>query len=78
MRVHSYSTIEQAVILPECDVGQGCTLVKCIVDRGVKIPPGMQIGVDHDQDRAHGFRVSPNGVVLVTPDMLGTPLHSTR
>ncbi len=70
VRVHSYSYIEEAVMLPNVEVGRHCTIKKAVLDRGCNIPDGMQIGVDHDQDRARGFRVSSAGVVLVTPHML--------
>jgi glucose-1-phosphate adenylyltransferase len=70
VRVHSYSYIEEAVILPNVDIGRHCTIKKAVIDRGCVIPEGMEIGVDHDEDRARGFRVSSAGVVLVTPDML--------
>jgi glucose-1-phosphate adenylyltransferase len=70
VRVHSYSYIEEAVILPNVDIGRHCTIKKAVIDRGCVIPEGMEIGVNHDEDRARGFRVSSAGVVLVTPDML--------
>lgn len=78
VRVHSYSTIERSVILPDVEVGRGCQLNKCIIDRGVILPPGTRVGIDHDEDRARGMRVTESGVVLVTPDMMGQPLHMTR
>ncbi|MCP5178673.1 MAG: glucose-1-phosphate adenylyltransferase [Pseudomonadales bacterium] len=78
VRIHSYATVEQAVILPECDIGRGCQLKKCIIDRGVFLPPDTRVGIDHDEDRRRGFRVSDKGVVLVTPTMMGQPLHTTR
>jgi glucose-1-phosphate adenylyltransferase len=31
----------------------------------------MEIGIDHEQDRARGFRVTSGGVTLVTRSMLG-------
>ncbi|MFM1896235.1 MAG: glucose-phosphate adenylyltransferase [Pseudomonadota bacterium] len=71
VRVHSYSTIEQAVILPEVEVGRRCQLRKVIIDRGCAIPEGLVIGFDHDADRRNGFRVSEKGVTLVTRKMLG-------
>ena len=77
-KIHSYSTIVDSLILPECEVHDGCTINKAIVDRGCVIPEGMQIGVDHDEDRARGFRVTEGGVTLVTPGMLKQPLHHTR
>jgi len=78
VRVHSWSSIEQSVILPDCEIGRHCKLHKCIIDRGVKIPEGTEIGIDHAKDRDRGFRISDKGVVLVTPEMMGQPLHSTR
>ena len=70
VRVHSYSYIEEAVMLPNVEVGRHCTIKKVVLDRGCIIPEGMEIGVNHEHDRARGFRVSSAGVVLVTPDML--------
>ena len=60
-------------ILPEVEVGRSVKMRNVIIDRGCKIPPGMTIGYDHDQDRENGFRVSKQGVVLVTRGMLGQP-----
>ena len=73
VRVRSYSTVEDSVILPGVDVGRRCRLKNTIVDRGCWIPDGMVIGHDRDQDIASGFRVSRNGTVLVTRGMLGQP-----
>ena len=70
VRVHSYSKIEEAVILPNVEIGRHCNLKKVVIDRGCVLPEGMEIGIDHEQDRARGFRVSESGVVLVTPHML--------
>jgi len=78
VRVHSFTDMEGAVVLPECEIGRRCTLRNCIIDRGVNLPDGTEVGVDHDADRARGFRVSPGGIVLVTPDMLGQPAHALR
>jgi glucose-1-phosphate adenylyltransferase len=35
----------------------------------------MQIGVDLEEDKKR-FHVTPNGIVLVTPNMLGQNLYS--
>ncbi|HDS1211433.1 glucose-1-phosphate adenylyltransferase [Shewanella algae] len=71
VRVCSYSEVEDSVILPDVVVLRHCRIRKAIIDRGCIIPEGMEIGFNHDHDRAKGFRVSENGVVLVTRDMLG-------
>ena len=34
------------------------------------VPEGMEVGLNHDNDRANGFRVTEKGVVLVTREML--------
>lgn len=76
--VHPYSSVTDSVILPDVTIGEHCTVQRAIVDRGAEIPAGTQIGVDHDADRERGFRVTKNGITLVTPDMLGQQLHFTR
>ena len=77
-KIHSYSRIVDSLILPECEVLDGCTIIGAIIDRGCVIPEGMEIGVNHDEDRARGFRVTKGGRTLVTPGMLEQPLHHTR
>ena len=77
-KIHSYCRVVDSLILPECEVLDGCTIIGAILDRGCVIPEGTQIGVDHDEDRARGFRVTKGGHTLVTPGMLNQPLHHTR
>jgi glucose-1-phosphate adenylyltransferase len=75
--VHSYANIEDSIILPNVEIGRNVVLKKVVIDKGVRIPEGMQIGVNHDEDRKR-FHVSEKGIVLVTPDMLGHSLHQAR
>lgn len=72
VKVNSFCYIEEAVILPGAVIGRGCQISKVIIDRSCVIPDGLEIGIDHDRDRANGFRVTDKGVVLVTRDMLNT------
>ena len=76
--VHSYTTVNESVVLPEVDIGQNCRINRAIIDRGSIIPDGTIVGEDHDDDRERGFRVTKSGLTLVTPDMLGQHLHLTR
>lgn len=69
VKIGSYSTVNEAVILPYCNIGRGARLGKVIIDSGVRIPEGMVIGEDPVLD-AQRFRVSEKGVVLVTRDMM--------
>ncbi len=69
VRIHSYCTIDQAVLLPEVTIGRHCRLSKIVVDRGCDLPDGLVIGEDAALDAAR-FERSENGVVLVTREML--------
>lgn len=73
--INSYSKITQSVVLPDVTVGRNCRLHKVIIDRGTVIEDGTSIGIDKDEDSRRGFRVTDNGVTLVTPEMLGQKLH---
>jgi glucose-1-phosphate adenylyltransferase len=65
VKVHSRSEVEDCVILHGVDVGRGAVLRRAIIDKGVLVPPGTTIGVDHDADRARGFHVSEGGIVVL-------------
>ncbi len=46
VHVHSYAHIENAVILPDVDIGRFARLTNVVVDKGVRIPPGLVVGED--------------------------------
>jgi glucose-1-phosphate adenylyltransferase len=68
--VHSWATVEDSVILPGVEIGRHAVLKRCVIDKRCNIPPGLQIGVDPEEDRRR-FHVSPKGITLVTAEMLG-------
>jgi glucose-1-phosphate adenylyltransferase len=63
--VHSYSEVEDSVLMHGVEIGRKAIVRKAILDKGVKVPPGCRIGVDPEEDRRRGFTVSPNGVVVI-------------
>ena len=73
VRVRSFSSIKETVVLPEVEIGRSCKIKRAIIDRGCVVPENSVIGYDHQQDRDNGFRVSEKGIVLVTREMLGQP-----
>lgn len=77
VHVNSYAEVEDSVILPDVEIGRNCKIKRTIIDRGCKIPDDMEIGIDLAKDRDRFF-VSPEGVVLVIPEMLGQELHYVR
>jgi glucose-1-phosphate adenylyltransferase len=69
VHVHSYARVENALILPDADIGRGARLHKVIVEKGVRIPPGLVVGEDTDDD-ARRFSRSEKGVCLITKSMI--------
>jgi glucose-1-phosphate adenylyltransferase len=64
VRINSFSHVEECVLMDGVDVGRHARLKKVIVDKGVKIPPGMEIGYDIEEDRKR-YHVSEGGVVVL-------------
>ena len=69
VHTHSYASLDGAVVLPYADVGRGARLRNVVVDRGVRIPPGMVVGEDPEHDAAR-FRRTEKGICLITRPMI--------
>jgi glucose-1-phosphate adenylyltransferase len=70
VRVDSHALVEDSIVLPDVQIGEGCVLKKCIIDSDCVIAAGTRIGVDPEEDRKR-FRVTVSGITLVTLEMLG-------
>jgi glucose-1-phosphate adenylyltransferase len=77
VRVNSYAVLEHVVALPNVVIGRNSRISKAVIDKGCIIPDDTVIGEDPAADAAR-FYVSPGGVVLVTPEMMGQELHHVR
>ncbi len=77
VRINSYSEVIDSVILPSVTIGRNVYLNRVVVDKGCNIPEGLVVGVDPAED-AKRFHVTPRGITLITPDMLGQPVHQVR
>ena len=64
VQVHSYSEVEESILMHGVDVGRGAVVRRAIVDKNVRIAAGAQIGVDAEADRKR-FVVSPAGIVVI-------------
>jgi glucose-1-phosphate adenylyltransferase len=64
VRINSFATVEDSILLDGVQVGRHCVIRKAILDKDVKVPPRMEIGVDPAAD-ARRFTVSPGGVVVI-------------
>lgn len=77
VHVNDYGWLDGAIVLPKVIIENNVTLKNVVIDRGCRIPAGMQIGVNLEEDRKR-FYVSEKGIVLVTPDMLGQDLYRVK
>ncbi len=68
-KIHSYGRIENAVILPHCEIGRHVRLRNVVVDHGVRLPEGLVVGEDPVLD-AHRFRRTERGICLITQKMI--------
>jgi glucose-1-phosphate adenylyltransferase len=71
VRVGEHAQIEDSLLLPGVVCAEGVRLHRVIVDKRCRLPAGFQAGFDPAADVARGFFVTPAGITLVTPDMLG-------
>lgn len=69
VRVNSYSTLTDTVVLTNSDIGRHARLTKCIVDTGCRVPEGLVVGEDPVED-AKRFHVTEQGVTLITAERL--------
>jgi glucose-1-phosphate adenylyltransferase len=69
VKMSSFSSVEEAVILPYCNIGRGARLKRVVIDSGVRIPEGFVVGEDPVLD-AQRFRRSDSGVCLITRAMI--------
>ena len=69
VKTHSFSSVTDSVIMPDCEIGRGARLHKCVLDSGIIIPPGLIIG-EHPEEDAQRFRRTESGICLVTQPMI--------
>jgi glucose-1-phosphate adenylyltransferase len=64
VHLHSYSEVEDSILMPGVNVGRDAVVRRAIVDKNVRIEEGAQIGVDPEADRER-FAVSAGGVAVI-------------
>ena len=69
VHTNSFAVLDHVVALPYVEVARSARLKNCVVDRGVQIPEGLVVGEDPAED-GKWFRVTENGVTLITQKML--------
>ena len=64
MWVKDGAEVSDSVLMDGVRIGEGAIVRNAIIDKGVVVPPGVQIGVDQEADRARGFVVDEGLTVL--------------
>lgn len=64
-RINSFAHVEGSILFDEVDIGRYAKVRRAIIDKGVKIPPGTEIGYDPEQDRERGYIVTDSGLVVI-------------
>jgi glucose-1-phosphate adenylyltransferase len=65
VRLHSGAYVEDSVVFDNCDIGRRAKVRRAILDKNVRIAEDDVIGYDVEQDRARGYHVTENGIVVV-------------
>ena len=65
VRVNSFAHVEDSILFEGVEVGRHANIRRAIIDKGVTIPPGVQIGYDLALDRRRGLAVSSGGIVAI-------------
>jgi glucose-1-phosphate adenylyltransferase len=65
VRVNSFARVDESIVFDGVDIGRHAIVHRAIIDKDVRIPPGVTIGIDPREDAARGLTVSPAGVTVV-------------
>jgi glucose-1-phosphate adenylyltransferase len=66
--MHSYSLVEDSIVMHEVEVARSAVVRRAIVDKNVYIGEGVEIGVDPVKDKER-FHVSDGGIVVIPKGM---------
>ena len=70
--IHSHAKVSDSILFPQVNIGGGAIVHRAIIEKGVHIPPGFQIGVDLEEDRKR-FHVTDTGIVVVAKETVIVP-----
>ncbi|CAL8976311.1 Glucose-1-phosphate adenylyltransferase [Tessaracoccus sp. O5.2] len=65
VHVDKWAQVSDSVLMDSVKIGKNAVVRRAILDKYVVVPDGVQIGVDHEHDRARGFVVSEGGITVV-------------
>jgi glucose-1-phosphate adenylyltransferase len=57
--------VEDSILFEGVNVGRHAKIRRAIIDKGVVVPEGAEVGYNLELDRARGFTVTESGVVVI-------------
>ena len=72
--VHSYSLVEDSVIMDYAEIGRHAKIRRAIIDKNVRIPTAATVGYDLEADRARGWHVTDTGIVVIGREYSSVPM----
>jgi glucose-1-phosphate adenylyltransferase len=65
VRVNSWADVRESILLSNVTIGRHVRIRRAIIDKGIQIPEGMEIGYDLGADRRRGYTVTDSGIVVI-------------
>lgn len=63
-RINSFSEVEESVLFERVRVGRHAKIRRCIIDKDVEVPSGVEVGFNLEADRKRFF-VTDDGLVVI-------------
>lgn len=73
-KINSYSLVENSILFKDVTIGRHAKIRKAIIDEGVVIQDGEEIGYDLKKDQEKGYIVTESGIVVVPRRKKSHPL----
>jgi glucose-1-phosphate adenylyltransferase len=67
VKVDSCALVENSILFPHSTIGSNSHIRRAIIERGVCIPDGSQIGFNLQEDRKK-YHVTDSGIVVIVPE----------
>ena len=73
VHIQKWARVDSSILMSGVRIGRNAVVHNAILDKNVVVPDGVEIGVNHDHDRARGFSVSQGGITTVGKGIMVPP-----